>query len=325
MLPLTTGSVYATSRYLGIQEASFFMTILILGGGDDDHAVFMLRYLRERGQDVELLDSRWFPGSLSIALDPLRETGTLRLPEGRVLDFTQIRSIYWRCYNGVQAAALPDVEQAQIAGNDARSLFESLLIRLPVRWVNGWRAFQLHQTKPVQLAMAAAAGVPVPATVLTNDPAAVRDFAGRHPRTIFKPVQGGAHTRHLTPAHLTDDNLRNLAYAPVTLQEEVPGTNIRVFVAGERVLACEVQTEALDFRDDLDPRIVPHDLPADVAAWCLRIARTLDLLWTGIDLRRTPDGRYLFLEANPSPMFLGFESRCGLPLTASLAALLCEE
>jgi D-alanine-D-alanine ligase-like ATP-grasp enzyme len=45
-------------------------------------------------------------------------------------------------------------------------------------------------------------------------------------------------------------------------------------------------------------------------------------LWTGIDLRLTPEGRYVFLEANPSPMFLGFEQRSGLPLTEILAELL---
>ena len=44
----------------------------------------------------------------------------------------------------------------------------------------------------------------------------------------------------------------------------------------------------------------------------------------GIDLRLTPEGRYVFLEANPSPMFLGFEARAGLPLTDALVALLLE-
>ncbi len=47
-------------------------------------------------------------------------------------------------------------------------------------------------------------------------------------------------------------------------------------------------------------------------------------MWAGIDLRRTPAGRFVFLEANPSPMFLGFEAGAGLPLTESLAALLLE-
>ena len=48
----------------------------------------------------------------------------------------------------------------------------------------------------------------------------------------------------------------------------------------------------------------------------------LHLCWTGIDLRLGPDGRYVFLEANPSPMFMGFEARSGLKLTDALGDLL---
>lgn len=298
------------------------MTILILGSMDDEHACVVLEFLRGRGADVELLDSRWFPDSLQVSYHPGPEAGMLRLPSGRRLSFADIRSVYWRCYNSVAETALPDPEQAYVATNDSRGLFESLLIRLPARWVNGWHAYQLHQTKPVQLALVAEQGIPIPATVLTNNPEMVRTFADQHPRCIFKPVQGGAHTLRLTSAHLSDANLKNLALAPVTIQEEVPGTNVRVFVAGARVLACEVATEAVDFRDDPDPVIVPHSLPVEVEEQCRRAARSLDLLWTGIDLRRTPEGRYVFLEANPSPMFVGFEQRCGLPLLESLADLL---
>ncbi len=301
------------------------MTILILGGADDEHAVTVLEYLRARRADVELLDSRWFPKELGLSFDPLRDHWSLILPGGRRLDGGSIRSIYWRCYDGIETPSLADAEQGYIAVNDARGLFESFLIRFPTRWVNGWTAFKLHQTKPVQLAMVASLGMSVPATILTNDPEQVRAFAAHHPRSIFKPVQGGAHTRPLMPAHLSDENLGNLGYAPVTLQAEVPGTNIRVFVAGQRVLACEVQAETLDFRDTADPRIVKHDLPLEMQEMCRRIAMTLDLLWTGIDLRLTREGQYVFLEANPSPMFLGFQHRCGLPLMESLASLMMNE
>lgn len=298
------------------------MTILILGGHDDDHARHMLEHLLAAGHDTELFDSRWFPAEMELAHDPAADEWTIRLPHGRMLPPGQVRAVYWRCYNSVAAPELPDEEQAYIAANDARSLFESFLMRYSARWVNGWSGFLQHQTKPVTLARVAALGVAVPATLMSNSPAAVRAFVAAHPRCIFKPVQGGAHTRRVGPEHLSDDNLRSLTVAPVTLQEEVPGTNIRVFVAGNRVLACEVRTEALDYRDSDDPEIVPHRLPAEVEAASVRIAGELDLLWTGIDYRLTPEGRYVFLEANPSPMFLGFEARCRLPLTDSLTALL---
>jgi glutathione synthase/RimK-type ligase-like ATP-grasp enzyme len=285
----------------------------------------MLDCLRKRGADAELLDSRWFPGRCALTFDPLRGAGNLRLPAGRTLGLETVRAVYWRSYPGVAAPRLPDDEQSFIAANDARSLFESLLIHLPARWVNGWRAFQLHQTKPVQLAMAAALGAPVPETVLTNDPDAVEAFAARHGRSIFKPVQGGAHTRRLTAAHLAPENLAHLACAPVTLQEEVPGTNLRVFVAGDELHCCEIRTDAIDFREDDRPRLLACDMPEDLRRWSRQIAARLELVWTGMDWRRAPDGRHFFLEANPSPMFLGFEEATGLPLTESLTRLLLEE
>lgn len=297
-------------------------TILILGGDDDDHARHLLDQLRRGGYDADLLDSRWFPADLTLSFDPGADRWRLRLPHGRVLASGDVRSVYWRCYNQVWPPQLPDEEQTFLAGNDARSLFESFLIGFPARWVNGWAGYTRHQSKPAALARVAALGVAVPATCLGNDAEAVRAFAATHPRCVFKPVQGGAHTRRVTPQHLSADNLRSLTLAPVTLQEEVPGTNIRAFVAGDRVLACEVRSEAIDFRDDANPTIVPHALPPAVEAGSVRVARALDLLWAGIDYRLTPEGRYVFLEANPSPMFLGFESRCGLPLTQSLIDLL---
>jgi glutathione synthase/RimK-type ligase-like ATP-grasp enzyme len=271
---------------------------------------------------VELLDSRRFPSAMQIAFDPASGGGSIRLPNERLLNLSEIRSVYWRNYFGVGGPELPDAEQAWIATNDSRSLLESLLQLLPVRWVNDWEAFQLHQSKPVQFSRVSKLGVPVPQTLLANDAPAIREFVGSHARCIVKPVQGGDHTVPITLEELTPDRLENLRLAPITVQAEVPGTNIRVFVAGDRVLACEVRSRTLDYRADAEPELLVHRLPAEIAAMSRQIARELSLLWTGIDYRLTPDGRYVFLEANPSPMFLGFEEETGLQLTASLTELL---
>jgi hypothetical protein len=42
------------------------------------------------------------------------------------------------------------------------------------------------------------------------------------------------------------------------------------------------------------------------------------LEWTAIDWRLTEAGEYVFLEANPSPMFLHFEQQTGFPITQQL-------
>ncbi len=55
---------------------------------------------------------------------------------------------------------------------------------------------------------------------------------------------------------------------------------------------------------------------------CLAIAKAFMLEWTAIDWRLQPKGEYIFLEANPSPMFLYFEQQTGFPITQALIQLL---
>lgn len=301
------------------------MSILILGQSDDEHAVHMREHLSQIGADAIQIDCAWFPEQMTIAFDPAEGNGEIVVPDGRAVAFDSVSAVYWRNYNGMQPVNLPDVHQSYVADNDSRSLFESLLIWLPARWVNGWGAVQLHQTKPVQLAMVAQLGIPIPRSIITNASRPLVEFVGRNPSSIFKPVQGGAHTQRVTAAQLKPENLESLRVAPVTIQDEIPGTNIRAFVAGDRVLACEVRTGSVDFRDDAAPDIVPHALSSETEEMCRAIAGTLGLVWTGIDFRLTPDGTYVFLEANPSPMFMGFEQYSGLPLTEALSDLLLGE
>jgi len=298
--------------------------VFILGNRDDDHAMHVAERLAACGMPVGWLDGNQFPVALRTAFEP-GTGGYLISDDGSKVPFDEVESVYWRCFRPPPDPALPNAEQADLAYEDSRSLFESLLIDMPARWINGWNGFQLHQRKPAALARVwrlGLQGIRLPETLHTNDPEAVTAFAERFGRCVYKPVQGGAHARRLTPDLLTTENLENLRHAPVTIQEEIEGTDVRVFIAGRRLLACELRTDALDFRDDPNSRIERVELPRGISSDCRKIARQLDLVWTGIDLRRTPSHAYYYFEANPSPMFLGFESRCDLPVTAALIDLL---
>lgn len=66
----------------------------------------------------------------------------------------------------------------------------------------------------------------------------------------------------------------------------------------------------------------PAILPPAIAESCLRLARELDLLLTGIDLKETPDGDYYCFEVNPCPGFLYYEKYTRQPISTALASLL---
>ena len=93
-----------------------------------------------------------------------------------------------------------------------------------------------------------------------------------------------------------------MSFSPVTIQQYIPGTNIRSYVIGESVYSAEIRSKSLDFREDLQAELIPVELPESVQQQCIAITMALMLEWTAIDWRLSPQGEYVFLEAKPSPM-----------------------
>ena len=301
------------------------MNILILGDAEDSHAAHLYSALTQAGITVDYLDTRLFPQQLSLSWQPNTEVGCITLPEGKKLSFESIHSVFWRNLGGVTVPALNNLQQQRIAYNDVVSTLRSLIQACPARWINSWQAYEFHKEKPLQLRQVKKLGVTIPATLISNDPQVIIEFAHSQTKVIFKPVYGGAHAEFITDFHLEPQRLQlALSISPITLQEYIPGTNIRTYVIAETIYAAEIRSQALDFREDLQAELIAIELPASVQKQCLEIARSLMLKWTAIDWRRTPTGEYIFLEANPSPMFLHFERQTGFAITQQLVKLLTE-
>jgi glutathione synthase/RimK-type ligase-like ATP-grasp enzyme len=118
--------------------------------------------------------------------------------------------------------------------------------------------------------------------------------------------------------------------APVIFQRRIHGDDIRVVLVGEAVVsAVAIRTPEphLDFRDDPvysrgDALYEPVQLPEAVIELCRRAALACGLCFAGLDLKRTPEGEWLFLELNSSPVYLDVELKLGDPISAALAELL---
>lgn len=302
------------------------MQVLILGYPADAHAAHIYQALERVGVAVHYWDMRLFPTQLRMSWQPESEIGWLRLPNGASINLQAVHSVFWRALSESRVPDLPDAMLSYIAVRDCASTVRSLIQACPARWVNSWRAYQFHQEKPLQLSQVKRLGIPIPATLISNDPDQVADFVAAHPNAIFKPVYGGAHTQRVTPRHLDQARLHQvLSLAPVTLQSCIEGTNVRCYVVGDAVYGAEIRSAAIDFREDAEAELIPLDLPVVIQQQCRSIAKALYLEWTAIDWRMTPDGNLIFLEANPSPMFIHFEQVTGFPITQDLVQLLLAE
>lgn len=299
------------------------MNILIIGSAEDVHALHLKNVLTEMGVTVDYLNTRLFPSQLRISFQVETQAGWLLLPDGRELAFQDIKSVFWRTFYGVGVPSLGNSYQETVAVNDSMSTLRSLMQACPAKWVNSWQAYEFHKEKPLQLRKAKQIGVTIPATLITNDPNKVTEFAQSFEKLIFKPVYGGAHTQFLTDELLEPKRMSlALRISPVTLQEYIPGTNIRSYVVGDSVYSAEIRSGSLDFREDSKAELIPVEVPESVKEQALAITKAFMLEWTAIDWRLKPTGEYVFLEANFSPMFIHFERQTGFPITQKLVKLL---
>lgn len=299
--------------------------MLIVGGPGDAHAAAVADRVTARGLRALHLDFADFPANTTLAWDPLARRGTLTGSAGAIA-LERLRSVYWRTATRPRA---PDGLMRELHGfaeDEARRALDSMLRALPCPVINSPEAVAAHRFKPLQSAQVAALGFLVPATLISNSPEALREFVdGQDGGVIVKPIGGGAYARRIGPTDL--GRAASIRACPMQYQAFVPGEDLRIYIVDDRVFAGRIVTrdrDHVDFRTDPDHHSVACTLePAD-AARCVRIARTLGLRFTGIDLRRTDAGALVFLEANPSPMFLRFEHDTGHPLLASLVDVLCD-
>jgi glutathione synthase/RimK-type ligase-like ATP-grasp enzyme len=173
--------------------------------------------------------------------------------------------------------------------------------------------------KLFQLSLAARLGLRVPKTLVTRSLEEAQDFWTAHDgKIVVKPLSvGHVETRDgaiegqiLTSAvhaeHLRDPAL--LARCPTLLQQRVEkGVDIRVTVVDRQICALSASTPPgtaapLDIRQDGMSALVYESvtLPAEVVEMLLYLCEHMQLRFAAIDLVRSRNDEWFFLEVNPN-------------------------
>ncbi len=308
------------------------MRVGIFGTDDDPQVEAVAKALRALGAEDVLLRA----DSLDEGL-PLSELDGRMIYRG--LDVTDLDGIYLR---SVPAPYAPYLERDDdlvlyedwfthyMQSRERASFYVAWLLSLAdrgVRLVNPPQAASVLQYKPFQLHALRKVGAAVPRTLISNDPEAVRAFHAEVPQVIFKPIMGGAITLPLDEQAL--ERLGDVAQSPVIFQERVDGDDLRVMLAGDDLVSCvaiRTPSQHLDFRADPaysggDAQYEEVTLPDAVVAQCRAAARLCGLRFAGLDIKRTADGRFVFLELNSSPIYLDVEWKLGHPISRAIAEL----
>jgi hypothetical protein len=280
--------------------------VLLWGLTEDGPLSAVQAELERQKVPVAFVDQRLGP-KYTLDFDGVKP-GTLVGPDFSVALDT-IVSVYARPYNFSELDTFEGVESSDPTWLEMARLEERL---------SGWcdvadvlvinRPCQMgsNSSKPFQLEIIRKAGFLTPETLLTTDAEAVRRFIAKHGQVIYKSISGW----RSVVKRLGDDELATIddvSCCPTQFQQYVEGVDYRVHVIGDEIHPMRIVSEQDDYRYAQDTEMLPVTLPAEVADRCVRLCRTLDLHFGGVDLRLSPDGGWYCFEVNPSPGFTYFD------------------
>jgi hypothetical protein len=302
--------------------------IVLWGVSRDRPLRAVLKELQLANRDVVLIDQT---DVLTTEVDLTVRDGDVNgsvSTAGTVVDLARVTALYARPYDWRRVCIAKGIAAGSDSWDHAQRVEESLsawwfIARGTV--VNPPGAMALNGSKPLQSDHIRRAGFAVPETLVTTTVKDAEVFWAEHRDVIYKSVSS-VRSRVARLTERDRNRLADVSSCPTQFQRYVQGTDVRVHVVGDEVFACEILTDADDYRYTSDEGQSPHirscTLPTDIRDRCRSMASRMGLCVAGIDLRRGPDGGWVCFEVNPSPGFTFYESATGQPIAAAVARLL---
>lgn len=318
--------------------------VLVLTQQLDSHADLVIAELNRRDVPVVRFDTADFPQRSTLIAHKKSGSweGAITF-QNRLIEFDQIASIWYRRPTPFELDPTLPPSGQQFASAEARMAIGGLLRSTNCLWVNHPEKIVSADYKPFQLQVASDCGLDIPASLVTNDPAAVFDFFEQcQGQIIYKTLSGGLimsesgeavsiYTSRvmLNDLRMESERIRSTA---CFFQELVPKkVELRITIVGDQVFPAEIsyrdpQYAVTDWRTAYQNlQYCVYDLPEDIRNKCLAWVQRLDLSFAAIDLVVTPDDRYVFLEGNACGQWGWIQNATGLPICQAIVDLLVKE
>ncbi len=306
--------------------------LALITAPDDDLVERVLRHLPPDYPTVRLDPAELAAfGNIRVLYDGTNWYRALVLRDREVC-LDEIRAAWWR-----RPRRIVGTGQLTYRAEQWRELLASIWLSLPCAWLPG-PPLRLHaaELKLYSLMKATELGLDLPETMLTSRPDDVANLFERHDGRIISKLTG--HSFHLTfggelaryTEPVTRRDLRTLSTLdghPLLFQPMVDKAfELRATVVGEQVFVAAIYSQEttharIDWRRQDHARIrhSVYEMPQSVTSKCIQLVRALGLRYAALDFIVTPDGRHVFLEANPNGEYGWIEETTGLPISAAIA------
>ncbi len=250
-------------------------------------------------------------------------------------------NVWYRRPEKLKSVNIPESPEGRSVLDEWTESLEGFLAHIPRRrWMNHPAANALASRKLEQLSTAARLGLPIPDTILTQDPEELKRFFEKHSGEVVAKPLGKAYiqrseneadsliyTNQITAADL--DNLSDLADCPTLFQRCIrKASDLRItFVDGEMHAAeliakdsngqqrCDIRRNNME---DVQYRCVT--LPARMSSKLRKLVSFYGLRFAAIDVVIGIDGEWHFLEVNPNGQWAWMDLQGGSSIYKSFVS-----
>ena len=269
---------------------------------------------------------------------PMYHLGSSDGLEIRFKDLPKVTSVWFR---RTQVPDLPELSMQERAYfyREFDALLDNIAISFDdVKWLSVPFEVRKAENKIGQLKAAKKLGFNIPETLVTNDKECLRKFFKNREVSIVKPLYSGKvpvedegnifFTSKITQEVM--DNLDGFDLTPCLYQEYIEKQyELRITVVDHEVFAVKIDSQngedtKTDWRKG-NPVLKIYDLPEDISRRCLELCKQLRISFGAIDMIRSVNGDYVFLEINPNGQWAWIELETGLPISKAIINYLKDE
>src|SRR5438309_5322132 len=307
--------------------------ILIITNRNDYTVDFLILGLRKRGIPHVRFNTEDFPLHASGSWAPTG--GSINLEKsGRKITFSEIDGVYYRRPARPIIPKDMDSDTTDFIVRESGEFLSGLWRYLDCRWVNHPDQIRLAESKIEQLSRMRKMGIEIPETMITNDSQVARKFYEENRGDIVAKTLRASQSRSedkswiIYTNHVSEESLELLdtvKLSPVIFQSRVQKvSDIRVNVVGTKVFATEIFSQEMEAtrvdwrRDTLSLKHEIHTLPARIEDQCRNLVGSYGLVFGALDLVRTKESDYVFLELNPNGQWAWIEALTGQPISNTL-------
>lgn len=320
------------------------MEVLIVTYSNDDEGIdYVTEALQRKGTNVYRFNTNYYPTRIQLASHYVNNAEQVKIiSEDVTHDLAKFDAVWYRRIRIGQEIPEDMADEYKIpAIEESKSTFQGTLASWGIgKFVlDAVADIRRADNKQLQLKVANRLGLHIPATLITNSANEVKAFAKNYPAVISKmqyafSIYNEAEDEYRVYSHKWEpeelEDMEGLEFSPMIFQEYVEKEyEFRVVIVGEQIFCGKIPSQQSkdgrsDWRKDANiiDDITPYELPPQVQLKLLHLMDYFNLNYGAIDLIKTPNGKYIFLEINPVGEFSWLDKALNHQISEAIANVL---